>query len=101
MMNIDAICSPNRPAGPARWGPRVQIARPERLLERFRAVRSASLRLAEPLSAEDQCVQSMPEASPTKWHLAHTTWFLEAMVLQENDPAYRAFDVRYASLFHS
>jgi len=101
MMKIDAICSPNRPAGPARAGPRVQIARPERLLERFRAVRSASLRLAEPLSAEDQGVQSMPEASPTKWHLAHTTWFFEAIVLQPHAPGYRCLDPGFTHLFNS
>jgi ergothioneine biosynthesis protein EgtB len=71
------------------------------LSERFRAVRAASLQLAAPLSAEDQCVQSMPEASPTKWHLAHTTWFLEAMVLQPHGRGYRSFDSRYAELFNS
>jgi ergothioneine biosynthesis protein EgtB len=59
------------------------------------------LQLAGALSAEDQCVQSMPEASPTKWHLAHTSWFFEAMVLQAHDPAYRCFDERYARLFNS
>jgi len=71
------------------------------LLDRFRAIRSASLQLASELSAEDQCVQSMPDASPTKWHLAHTTWFFEALVLQAHDPAYRCFDARYAHLFNS
>ena len=64
-------------------------------------VRQYSLALAEPLSAEDQGVQSMPDASPTKWHLAHTTWFFETVVLRPHARAYRSFDDRYAYLFNS
>ncbi|MGN6319978.1 ergothioneine biosynthesis protein EgtB [Trinickia sp.] len=64
-------------------------------------VRQHSLALAEPLSAEDQGVQSMPDASPTKWHLAHTTWFFETVVLKPHAPGYRPFDERYAYLFNS
>jgi ergothioneine biosynthesis protein EgtB len=64
-------------------------------------VRRYSLALAEPLSAEDQGVQSMPDASPTKWHLAHTTWFFETVVLKPHASAYRPFDERYAYLFNS
>ena len=64
-------------------------------------VRRYSLALAEPLSAEDQGVQSMPDASPTKWHLAHTTWFFETIVLKPHAPGYRPFDERYAFLFNS
>jgi ergothioneine biosynthesis protein EgtB len=71
------------------------------LLERYHSVRSASLQRASPLSAEDQCVQSMPDASPTKWHLAHATWFFEAMVLQPHLAGYRPFDPHYAHLFNS
>ncbi len=67
----------------------------------YDAVRTHSLALAEPLSAEDQCVQSMPDASPTKWHLAHTTWFFETLVLREHDPAYRLFDPHFPYLFNS
>jgi len=67
----------------------------------YEAVRAHSLALAEPLSAEDQCVQSMPDASPTKWHLAHTTWFFETLVLREHDPAYTLFDPHFPYLFNS
>lgn len=71
------------------------------LATRFAAVRAASVALAMPLSPEDQCVQSMPDASPTKWHLAHTTWFFEAVVLQPHAQGYRCFDPRFARLFNS
>jgi ergothioneine biosynthesis protein EgtB len=74
---------------------------PSDLRARFAAVRRHSLALAEPLSAEDQCVQSMPDASPTKWHLAHTTWFFEALVLGPHAPGHRPFDARFAELFNS
>lgn len=71
------------------------------LRERFRTVRAASLALAAPLSAEDQCIQSMPDASPTKWHLAHTTWFFETVLLQPHAVEYRPFDARFHYLFNS
>lgn len=57
--------------------------------------------LAAPLSAEDQTVQSMPDASPTKWHRAHTTWFFETVVLAAHDAGYVPHDSRYAYLFNS
>ncbi|MDB5730298.1 MAG: sulfatase maturase [Variovorax sp.] len=69
--------------------------------ERYREVRAHSLALTATLSAEDQCVQSMPEASPTKWHLAHTTWFFETLLLQPHAPGYRPFDARFHYLFNS
>ena len=68
---------------------------------RFAAVRAHSLALAAPLSPEDQGLQSMPEASPTKWHLAHTTWFFEAVVLCPHGRGYEPFDARYFRLFNS
>lgn len=78
----------------------MQIVVPE-LQHAYDEVRQHSLALAEPLSAEDQNVQSMPDASPTKWHLAHTTWFFETVVLMPHLPGYRPFDERYAYLFNS
>lgn len=74
---------------------------PALLAEAFAQVRAHSLALAAPLSAEDQCIQSMPDASPTKWHLAHTTWFFEAVVLVPHHPGYRPFDPRFFHLFNS
>ena len=68
---------------------------------RFLAVRGKTERLAAPLSPEDQTVQSMPDASPTKWHLAHTTWFFETFVLRPHAPGYRIFDPAYEYLFNS
>ncbi|MBI5278697.1 MAG: ergothioneine biosynthesis protein EgtB [Burkholderiales bacterium] len=68
---------------------------------RYERVRSHSMALAAPLSAEDQCVQSMPDASPVKWHLAHTTWFFEAVVLVPHAAGYRPFDARFFHLFNS
>jgi ergothioneine biosynthesis protein EgtB len=69
------------------------------LLARFERVRSRTEELAAPLSAEDQGLQSMPSASPTKWHRAHTTWFFETFVLAPRGVA--PVDARYAFLFNS
>jgi len=71
------------------------------LSESYRRVRTESEALAAPLSDADATVQSMPDASPTKWHLAHTTWFFETMILKPNAPGYRAFDEAYNFLFNS
>ncbi len=71
------------------------------LRERVREVRAASLALAAPLSPEDQCIQSMPDASPTKWHLAHTSWFFETVLLQPHASGYQPFDPRFQYLFNS
>jgi ergothioneine biosynthesis protein EgtB len=71
------------------------------VVERFLSVRKLTEQLAAPLSAEDQTVQSMPDASPTKWHLAHTTWFFETFVLGPHAGAYRPFDRAYDYLFNS
>lgn len=69
--------------------------------QQYRSIRQATLALAAPLSAEDCAIQSMPDASPVKWHLAHTTWFFETLVLAPHQPGYRAFDPAYRVLFNS
>ena len=74
---------------------------PETLADRYRRVREASLALAAPLVAEDQVVQTIPEVSPTKWHLAHVTWFFEQFCLLEYVPGYRAYDEAYLHFFNS
>jgi ergothioneine biosynthesis protein EgtB len=78
-----------------------RIALRETWREAFRAVRAETERRAAPLSAEDQMVQSMPDASPAKWHRAHTTWFFEQFLLIAHLPGYRVFDERFAYLFNS
>jgi ergothioneine biosynthesis protein EgtB len=71
-----------------------------RLAERFAAVRAFTATLCETLSAEDCCLQSMPSCSPTRWHLAHTSWFFETFLLK-SDASYRVFDDHYEVLFNS
>ena len=71
------------------------------LAERFPLVRKASERLAQGLSTEDCALQSMPDASPVKWHLAHTTWFFETFVLDRYAIAHRLFHPSYRFLFNS
>ena len=71
------------------------------LLSRYAAVRDHTLALAAPLSAEDCGAQSMPDASPAKWHLAHTTWFFETFVLEPNEPGFAPFDPAFRVLFNS
>jgi ergothioneine biosynthesis protein EgtB len=67
----------------------------------FRRVRAETERRAASLSAEDQIVQSMADASPTKWHRAHVTWFFEQFLVAPHDPGYEVFDERFAFLFNS
>lgn len=70
-------------------------------LERYRAVRALTERLAEPLEPEDTVVQTMPDVSPTKWHLAHVSWFFETFLLCPYASGYQRFDERFAYLFNS
>jgi ergothioneine biosynthesis protein EgtB len=71
------------------------------LAERFRSTRRRTLALCQPLTPEDMMVQSCPEASPVKWHLAHTAWFFESFVLREFLSGYRVFNPDFAWLFNS
>ncbi len=71
------------------------------LIGRFESVRADSVSIAAPLGAEDMAVQSMPDTSPTKWHLAHTTWFFETFVLEPHEPGFAPFDAAFRVLFNS
>ncbi|BAK65599.1 hypothetical protein SLG_09240 [Sphingobium sp. SYK-6] len=73
----------------------------EALAQRYRDVRALSLALAAPLSDADATAQSMPDASPAKWHLAHSSWFFETFVLRDHLPGYRLVDERWPYLFNS
>ncbi|TMH66704.1 MAG: ergothioneine biosynthesis protein EgtB [Betaproteobacteria bacterium] len=84
--------------------PLADFAQPTLLSElapRYRVIRAATEGLAAPLSAEDCAIQSMPDASPVKWHLAHTSWFFETFVLEPHVPDYRFYDAAFRVLFNS
>ena len=70
-------------------------------LRKFADIRAESEALTVNLTPEDQSIQSMPDVSPTKWHLAHTTWFFETFILTRFCPGYRVFDPAFAYLFNS
>jgi ergothioneine biosynthesis protein EgtB len=82
-----------RPGRDERQGPRLR--------DLYREMRGATETLAAPLSAEDQTIQSMPDASPAKWHRAHTTWFFETFLLLPHLPGYRVFDPAFGYVFNS
>ena len=71
------------------------------LLQRYRETRALTERLCEPLATEDYVVQSMPDASPTKWHLGHTTWFFETFVLGPHEPGFTPYDDAFAYVHNS
>ena len=77
------------------------VERQDDLIFRYREVRALSESLAAPLSDADATAQSMPDASPAKWHLAHVSWFFETFVLRSHVTDYRPFDPAYAFLFNS
>src|SRR5690242_17343428 len=72
-----------------------------RLVDRYDAVRRQTEKLCEPLETEDYVVSTMSDVSPTKWHLAHTSWFFETFVLAPSDSSYVTPNPRYAFLFNS
>jgi ergothioneine biosynthesis protein EgtB len=92
---LSTLTSPAAATSPAAPSPRTDLA------AQFAAVRRHSLALCEPLTPEDMMVQSTPEASPAKWHLAHTTWFFETFILREFTPAYAPFHADFLWLFNS
>ena len=71
------------------------------LVERYQSVRRFTEQLCEPLTTEDYIIQSMPDVSPTKWHIAHTSWFFETFILSEAYPEYRSPNPQYGYLFNS
>ncbi|MFQ5610331.1 MAG: DinB family protein, partial [Woeseiaceae bacterium] len=79
----------------------VQGSAAESLAERYARVRALTLELTRTLAPEDTVVQSMPDVSPTKWHLAHTTWFFERFVLEQHAENYRRISDAYDYLFNS
>jgi ergothioneine biosynthesis protein EgtB len=95
----DAGAEPSHPPAGGRQVVKEQSR--QQWLNAFRAVRAETERRAALLSAEDQVVQSMPDASPTKWHRAHVTWFFEQFLLRPHLPSHRVFDERFAFLYNS
>jgi ergothioneine biosynthesis protein EgtB len=91
---MSSLCLLTQPSGPA-------TSEPCSLADHFSRTRAASAALAAPLSAEDCQAQSMPDASPVKWHLAHTTWFFETFILSQYDKEYTPFHPQYGLLFNS
>ena len=76
-------------------------ASPAELARRYQAVRATTLALTAPLSEADVQVQSMADTGPAKWHLAHTSWFFETLVLKRAEPRFRPHDPTYRVLFNS
>jgi ergothioneine biosynthesis protein EgtB len=102
---IEDVLGRPMPRIPPSAPPRTQLFTPDAidrtaLAMDFAHVRAATVALTLPLSPEDQCVQSMTDASPTKWHLAHTTWFFEAVILM-SDASWQPFDASFLHLFNS
>jgi ergothioneine biosynthesis protein EgtB len=98
---VRSVASPATHSEPAQTPKRSLDEVREHWLRAFRRVRAETEKRASYLSPEDQIVQSMADASPTKWHRAHVTWFFEQFLLVPNDPDYRIFDERFPFLFNS
>ena len=78
-----------------------ELADPFDLSSAYRRTRDLSVAIAAPLSDADATIQPHADASPAKWHLAHTTWFFETFVLRDHVPGYRRYDESWAYLFNS
>jgi ergothioneine biosynthesis protein EgtB len=95
------VNDPRRPLVLETRGRGATPAAQESLRSRYAQIRAHSLDLAKPLSEEDCCVQSMPDASPVKWHFAHTTWFFETFVLEKYEKCFKPFLPAFRILFNS
>ncbi|MGH8209363.1 MAG: ergothioneine biosynthesis protein EgtB [Steroidobacteraceae bacterium] len=95
-----ALTGPTR-LPPPKVATQAPAAEAPTLAEQYRQMRETTVALCAPLAAEDYVVQSMPDASPAKWHLAHTTWFFEEFVLQQAGPTYEFHDADFRYLFNS
>jgi ergothioneine biosynthesis protein EgtB len=98
---LSSAVAPAANKAPAKSGLHESATRAEQLLARFRQIRNFTSGLCVNLEPEDYVVQSMPDVSPTKWHLAHTTWFFETFILKKWVPGYRPQIPDYAFLFNS
>ena len=94
-MMVRSTLTPACAAAPSR------TVKPHSLLTRFAQIRAQTQALATPLSVEDCQAQSMPDASPVKWHLAHVTWFFETFVLEKFEPVFKPYDPAFRVLFNS
>ena len=100
MSERDAVSSEAAVLAPAETPAHAPVSR-EALVARYSQVRAWTEQLCAPLAVEDYVVQSMPDASPAKWHLAHTSWFFETFVLLARVPGYSAFHPQFGLLFNS
>jgi len=74
---------------------------PENLSQRYQQVRQFTERVCQPLETEDYVIQAMPDVSPPKWHLAHTSWFFETFILTSASSGYQSYDPSFGYLFNS
>lgn len=95
------MSAPDENGGKGRWFANSSVSCSEDIAQQYARIRQQTLRLCRNLDPEDMVPQSMPDASPTKWHLAHTTWFFETFILQAHIPNYTPFDTRFQHLFNS
>src|SRR5919205_2092314 len=99
--DVHAVPPAPEPPAPATMASARENADRPSLAERFAAVRAQTESLCAALETEDYVVSSMPDVSPTKWHLAHTSWFFETFVLAPNDERYVTPNPKYSFLFNS